>query len=42
MSGGVLVSIQGGRARDINKDIKRVDYEGTACSAMDEGEIGLP
>lgn len=41
ISGGVLASIQGGRAQ-ISTKTPGVNYEGTACSAMDAGEIELP
>lgn len=40
ISGGVLASIQGGRAQ-ISTKTPGVNYEGTACSAMDAGEIGI-
>jgi hypothetical protein len=41
ISGGVLASIQGGRAQ-ISTKTPGINYEGTACSAMDAGEIELP
>lgn len=39
---GVFWYLYKGAVPNINKDTKGVPYEGTACSAMEAGEIELP